>query len=277
VPLGTPAVMARTTLPTMQGPDSPRRKQAAGRVYQFLRLVAHGINKAYWHVSVEGRESVPASGPVILAPVHRSFIDFFVVSEATSRHITYMAKDNLWRWRTGGRILEWLGAFPVDRRGTDRASLARAEEVLAAGGVLVVFPEGTRRHGPVVEGLHDGAMFLAARTGAVVVPIGIGGTEEAMPKGARLPRRVRVHLVVGEPLRPPTGSPSRRPTRRALAEATELLRKELQRLFDLARGAVDEHGGRMWHGPGQARLEGGQQGGGEGGSRPCSEENLSES
>ena len=207
-------------------------------LYKAVRAVAHLICALYWRVSVDAARPVPEQGPVILAPVHRSFMDFFVVSEATKRKIFYMAKDELWHNRLLGRFLDAVGAFPVNRSGTDRAALDTARTVLERGDVLIVFPEGTRRSGPQIEGLHEGAAFLAARTGAVIVPIGIGGTEAAMPKGSKMIRPVKVHLVVGEPIDPPEAASSGRVPRSKIHATTETLRVALQRLFDEAQQAV---------------------------------------
>ena len=149
---------------------------------------------------MDGADLVPATGPVILAPVHRSFMDFFVVSEVTRRKIFYMTKEEMWKSPLLGSVLDSVGAFPVHRDGADRLALERAQDVLERGDVLILFPEGTRRAGPVVEDLHEGAAFLAARTGAAIVPIGIGGTAEAMPKGSKFVRPVKVHIVVGPPI-----------------------------------------------------------------------------
>ena len=140
---------------------------------------------------------------MIIAPVHRSFIDFFVASEVTDRKLHYMAKDSLWKNGLLARILPAVGAFPVHRESADREALRRAQQVLEAGEVLILFPEGERRSGPVVEDLHEGVAFLAARTGATVIPVGIGGSASVMPKGKRLPRPRHIHLVVGEPIAPP--------------------------------------------------------------------------
>ena len=130
-------------------------------------------------------------------------MDFFVVSEVTTRKIFYMAKEEMWKSPLLGSFLDAVGAFPVHRDGADRLALERAQDVLERGDALILFPEGTRRAGPVVEDLHEGAAFLAARTGAPIVPIGIGGTAEAMPKGSKFVRPVKVHLVVGEPIAAP--------------------------------------------------------------------------
>ena len=69
-----------------------------------------------------------------------------------------------------------------------------------------MFPEGTRRSGPVIEDLHEGAAFLAARTGSAILPVGVGGTSASMPKGRKVPRPVKVTLIVGDPIAPPERS-----------------------------------------------------------------------
>lgn len=203
----------------------------------MLRAIAHVISRSYWRVTVEGA-SVPSTGAVILAPVHRSFIDFFVVAETTKRKLYFMTKEEMWKSRLLGRFLDSVGAFPVHRQGADRLSVERSQAVLERGEVLVLFPEGTRRSGETVEDLQEGAAFLAARTGATIVPIGIGGTSDSLPKGSKLPRPVRVHLVVGEPVCPPQRSAGGRVPRREVRELTERLREELQRTYDLARSRV---------------------------------------
>lgn len=224
------------------GPSAAARHVGVGvppRVYRALRHVAHGVNRAYFRVTVEGG-SVPSTGPVIVAPVHRSNVDFLVVSEVTPRKLYYMAKDTLWRSARFGTFLESIGAFPVHRQGADRLALDRAQDVLERGDALIVFPEGTRRSGPVVEELHEGAAFLAARTGAPIVPVGIGGTAAAMPKGSKMVRPVKVHVVVGDPLAAPERSQRGRVPRHQVHAVTEALRQELQRLYDLAQQRVDE-------------------------------------
>ena len=208
-------------------------------LYRALRSLVRGIARGYWRVEVEGAEHVPAEGAVIVAPVHRSFMDFLVAAQTTRRKLFYMAKDDLWRSPRFGRFLESIGAFPVNREGTDRLAMARSQSVLERGEALVLFPEGTRRAGPVIEDLHEGAAFLAARTGAPIVPVGIGGTAEAMPKGSKFVRPVKVHVVVGPPLEPPPRSSMGRVPRHQVHELTERLRAELQRLYDEAQARAD--------------------------------------
>jgi 1-acyl-sn-glycerol-3-phosphate acyltransferase len=213
-------------------------------VYRTLRGLAHAVNRGYFRVTVEGAAVVPATGPVILAPVHRSNIDFLVASEVTRRKLFYMAKDSLWKAPRFGAFLESIGAFPVHREGADRLALDRAQDVLERGEALILFPEGTRRSGPVVEELHEGAAFLAARTGAPIVPIGIGGSAEAMPKGSKFVRPVKIHVVVGTPLAAPARSAKGRVPRTQVHALTEALREELQTLYDMAQKQVEDTAAR---------------------------------
>ena len=203
-------------------------------LYRFLRVLVRLANAVLFRTSVSPKGRVPAEGPVIIAPVHRSFIDFFVASEVTDRKLHYMAKDSLWKNGTLAKILPAVGAFPVHRESADREALRRAEQVLDAGEVLILFPEGERRTGPVVSDLHEGVAFLAARTGATVVPVGIGGSASVMPKGTRIPRPRHIHLEVGEPIPAPARTGSGRVPRSRIHLLTEQLTTALQELYDRA-------------------------------------------
>jgi len=221
--------------------DEPAVDTAFTRLYRFLRWLVHVLNRLLFRTTVEGRALVPEHGPVVIAPVHRSFIDFFLVSEVTDRKLHYMAKDSLWKNERFGRFLRSVGAFPVQRGSADRESLRRAQRVLEAGEVLVLFPEGERRSGPVVEQLHEGVAFLAARTGATVVPVGVGGSASVMPKGTRFPRPRHVHLVVGEPMEAPVAGPSGRVPRSRIHAATAALQSALQACYDRSVTVTGRH------------------------------------
>jgi 1-acyl-sn-glycerol-3-phosphate acyltransferase len=201
-------------------------------IYRFLRVLVHLLNRLYFRTTVEGAEHVPVTGAVIIAPVHRSLVDFFVASEVTSRKLHYMAKDSLWRNSLLAKILPAVGAFPVHRESADREALRKAQRVLDAGEVLILFPEGERRFGPVVENLHEGVAFLAARTGATVIPVGIGGSASVMPKGKLVPRPRHIHVVVGEPLPSPERTEGGRVARSKIHQLTEALTASIQALYD---------------------------------------------
>jgi 1-acyl-sn-glycerol-3-phosphate acyltransferase len=201
--------------------------------YRAVRLLVVTVWWIMFRPRVVGAENIPASGPVVLAPIHRSNIDFAFLVFATDRKTFFMGKDSLWKIRPVGRLISLMGAFPVKRGTADRESLKHAQEVLNEGQALVLFPEGTRQEGDVVGPLFEGAMFIASRVGAPVIPVGLGNTEKAMRKGAIFPRPVRTTVVIGTPIQAPTSDS--RVTRSELNAATEELRAGLQESYDRAR------------------------------------------
>lgn len=207
-------------------------------LYRVVRLLVVAICKALFRETIDGKENVPTDRPFVLAPVHRSFLDFALVAGVTRRRLRYMGKAELWKYKWGGRFIEALGAFPVHRGAADREALTMSIAVVEAGEPLVLFPEGTRQKGPVVQELFEGAAYVAARTGVPIVPVGIGGSERALQKGKTLPRPVKVHVIVGTPIEPPARSESGRVSRKAVHALTEQLQVEVQRLFDEAQAAA---------------------------------------
>lgn len=223
--------------PRLVPPTLPARS-----FYALARTVLYWTARLLWQVTIEGTERVPARGPFIVSPVHRSNIDTILMAAVTRRRLCYLAKDSLWRWRPLGWLFSALGGFPVRRGMADREALRRAVEVLRSGQALVVFPEGTRRSGPVVQEIFEGAAYLSLRTGAPIVPVGIGGSEGAMPRGARLPARVKIHMIVGEPLVPGgQETPPSRVPRHEIRLLTERLHHELQVVFDRAQAMSGPH------------------------------------
>jgi len=178
---------------------------------------------------------------VILAPVHRSFADFGFTAFCTKRKLFFMTKDELWKNKWLGRLLLSVGAFPVHRESADREALQRAEEVLKKGSVLVLFPEGTRREGPVIADLMEGAAFLSARTAAPIVPIGIGGSDLAMPKGSVIPKPRTIHVLVGPAIPPPARTGGGRVSRSAVHAATAALVPKLQAVYDEAKAKTGRY------------------------------------
>ncbi len=197
--------------------------------YRLFRALVLAVWTAMFRPRVEGQENIPLAGPVLIAPIHRSNIDFAFTVFMTKRKTFFMAKDSLWKVPLLRNLISTMGAFAVKRGTADRESLAFAQSVLEQGEVLVMFPEGTRQEGADVVELRDGAMFIASRTGATVVPVGIGNTQRAMPRGAKFPRPVRVRIVIGKPISAPTSQT--RVSRTQIAEATEELRRSLQDVY----------------------------------------------
>jgi 1-acyl-sn-glycerol-3-phosphate acyltransferase len=203
--------------------------------YRAIRGLCLALSRLWFRLDVRGREHLPASGPYIVAPVHRSNLDFMLVSTIRPQRMRYMGKASIWKYPTLGKFFSMLGAFPVHRGTADRESLRTCMRIIENGEPVVMFPEGTRQEGPVVHDLFDGPAFVAARTGVPIVPIGIGGSSEAMPVGAKLIKPHKVVMVIGEPIDPPPGDGTGRVKRRVVRELTERLHGDLQALYDEAR------------------------------------------
>lgn len=202
--------------------------------YTLFRGLVVLLATGYTRARIIGRHNIPATGPFLLAPIHRSNIDTPLAAAVTRRRMRFMGKDSLWKIAPVGWIISALGAFPVSRGTADREALKRCIAVLESGEPLVLFPEGTRQSGPVVQPLFDGAAYVAVKANVPIIPVGIGGSEGVMPKGSRMIFPRKCVLVVGEPIVAALDETGRVP-RSAVKDVTERLSVELQRLFDEAQ------------------------------------------
>ncbi len=206
--------------------------------YRFAWCLVVSPIRLYTRMTINGRHNLPKSGAFVLAPVHRSYVDTPIAGCVRSERMRFMGKDSMWKNRQFGWVLSALGSFPVTRGAVDREALRRAIDVLKGGDVLVLFPEGERKSGPIVQPLFDGAVYVAIKAGVPIVPVGIGGSEKVMPKKAKFIFPRKVHIEIGPPIMPPNALDGERIQRAVYREQTELLHAELQRLFDLAMTKV---------------------------------------
>jgi 1-acyl-sn-glycerol-3-phosphate acyltransferase len=212
---------------------------AARVTYVLIRALLWLAIKTWFRLEVVGREHLPAKGGFILAPGgHRSILDTPVVSLAGYRVLRYMGAESYFSVPVLGWFLRAMGGFPVERSMTDRKALRLAEWVLENGEPLAVFPEGTRQDGPMVQPLKEGAAFLSCRTGVPIVPVGLGGAERALPRGAWIPRPRKVMMVIGPPIQPPDRPEGTRVKRSQVRGLTGRLHEELQAVFDDAQVRV---------------------------------------
>lgn len=164
----------------------------SGPIYALVRAFVVPFMKIWFRLRIQGVEHIPAEGGAVIAPNHKSFWDSFFISAATHRHVRYMAKTELIEARYGWLLVR-LGAFPVRRGESDADALETARTVLRQGGLLALFPEGTRVRD--VESLGSprrGAGRLALEAGVPIVPTAITGTEALFAGPIPRPRRVQV-------------------------------------------------------------------------------------
>src|SRR5258708_23848159 len=110
--------------------------------------------------------------------------------------------------RVAGVMLAGFNDYPVKRHTADRRAIRRSLAVLAQGRVLIMMPEGTRSPDATLQRAEPGVGLIARRSGAPIVPVGVWGSENALPKGATMPRRAEVHVRYGMPVHLPEGTMS---------------------------------------------------------------------
>ncbi|HET9494540.1 MAG TPA: lysophospholipid acyltransferase family protein [Chloroflexia bacterium] len=163
--------------------------------YGIGRAVFALLFHSLWPLTIRGRENVPRNGAAIIVSNHVSMLDPFVVGYGAGRIVNFMAKEELFRTPIVGWFVRKLGAFPVDRARRDAASLRTALTVLKEDELLGMFPEGTRGTGDGLLEFRTGALRLASRTRAPIVPTAVIGTEEALPRKKFVrPARLAVHF-----------------------------------------------------------------------------------
>jgi 1-acyl-sn-glycerol-3-phosphate acyltransferase len=169
-----------------------REKGVSRPLYAVVRGIVSPTFRAYFRMRVSGAEHVPSEGAAIVAPNHKSFWDSFFVGVCTRRHLRFMGKTELFQgfW---GPVLVRLGAFPVRRGAADEDALETARTILLQGGLLALFPEGTRIRDPDQLGSpRRGAGRLAIEAGAPLVPAAITGTDHLFAGPLPKPKRVQV-------------------------------------------------------------------------------------
>lgn len=232
---------------------SPRH---TGATYAFGRAVIGAMARIIYRPRIEGRDNVPLDGLVIFASNHQSFIDSIAIPVAAPRPVHFLAKSSYFEGTgfTGAvmrAFFQSIGAIPV-RRGAGQAALdALDQQRLLLGEDLAValYPEGTRStDGRLYKG-RTGVAFLALQTGAPVVPVGLIGTDKALPKGAKLPSmRERITVRFGEPLdvsvhgAANSGKARRLATDQIMAAIHDLSEQELAGVYNEppAQGAIEK-------------------------------------
>lgn len=166
-------------------------------LYVLFRSIFVLIFKILFQVKAFGKNNLPARGGFILASNHRSYLDPIVLGVASPRKLNFMAKEELFHQPIFSRLISAVGAFPVKRSSADLSALKEAMHRVKAGGVLVVFPQGSRRFDGRSEQPHAGIGFLAVKLNVPVIPAFIRGTEQALPKGAKFIRCCRICVHFG--------------------------------------------------------------------------------
>lgn len=217
---------------------APASSVRPGPVFTIGRAVLRPLLRLRFRPRITGREHVPSTGPVLLVSNHLSGLDTILIPSFSPRKVQFLAKASLFQSRLGGWFFRQIGAIPVHREASSaaQAALDAGREVLAAGNVFAVFPEGSRsRDGRLYRG-RGGAAWMALETGAAVVPVGLVGTNRKL-RDPSTGRPERVALRFGAPI--PLDDLAGMPGGRARREATERIMTAIHALT--GQELADEH------------------------------------
>lgn len=143
--------------------------------YKFCRAVLRVLYRLLFRLSAKGKENVPATGGVVLCSNHISLLDPPAIGILLERKVSFMAKQELFKIPVLGIIIKGLGAFPVKRGGVGKETIRTAFQLLQNGGMMGIFPEGTRNTSGDVAA-KKGAAMIALKSGAAVVPVAVCGS-----------------------------------------------------------------------------------------------------
>ena len=181
--------------------------EGAGVLYKFMKLTLGSAMKVAYQPWIRGAHHIPDEGPAILASNHLAVIDSFFLPLMIDREVVFLGKSDYFRGKglkgkAVAAFMRGVGTIPVDRSGgrASEAALRTGLQRLNEGGLFGIYPEGTRSpDGRLYRG-KTGAARLALESGAPVIPVAMIGTDIAQPIGKRIPKLVRIGVVVGEPL-----------------------------------------------------------------------------
>ncbi|MEN3190687.1 MAG: lysophospholipid acyltransferase family protein [Atribacterota bacterium] len=164
--------------------------------YYIARAICWLLLKIFWRMEVKGIDNIPEKGGLILASNHVSYLDPVVLGISVKRKVYFIAKKEVFNNIFSSFILRNLNAFPVNRENIDIIAFKKAISILKEGGVLGIFPEGTRSSNGKLQELKSGVLKIAKKVGVPILPVGIIGTHKIYPQGKKLPVLFKYKIVV---------------------------------------------------------------------------------
>ncbi len=169
--------------------------------YEATHALARVIFKILFNLTIIGVENVPKTGGFIVTPNHKSALDIPIVGRALPRKMYTLAKEELFSNKLVAAYLKAMGGIPLKRNFADVGSLRAAINVLKEGKPLLMFPEGTRVNDSKLGVPKKGFIFISTKAKAPILPTGMAGTENAMPKGSKTVKATHIVIVFGKPIK----------------------------------------------------------------------------
>ncbi len=196
---------------------------------RLLRAALRLIFRLLWRMRYVGVENVPATGGVIIAANHQTYLDPFWLGGPVPLYSRFLAWDKVFDWPVAGKLMRLLGAWPLQQKG-DRRAFRRSLQWLRGGGALVIFPEGGRSFSDGrMQEFKVGAARLALVAGVPILPITIRGGHRVWPRDWRYPRLGRVEIIY-HPLHRLTPLPGE--------DTRETARRETDKLYEIIHSAL---------------------------------------
>lgn len=186
----------------MKSDSSPKLPNPLARNFHWRmgQLLASNIFALWLRMRTRGFEHLPQNGGALLLINHQSYLDPLLVGMPLRRPVSYLARDSLFRVPFVGWVLRNTYVMPINREAASTASLREAIRRLQHGFYVGIFPEGTRTVDGTVGPFKPGFLALLRRADVPVIPVGIAGAYEAMPRGTPFLWPGKVRIVFGEPL-----------------------------------------------------------------------------
>lgn len=227
------ATSGRAAEPAKRG-SRTRRAEAADRSpvglawYRFVQYFFATLFAVLWRWRATGRTNVPRHGGVLLVANHVSFLDVFIMGIPLGRPLNYVARSTLFIPGLG-LLMRSVGAFAIQREGMGASGMKETLRRLRSGGIVTLFPEGTRSADGELGPLKHGIAVLVSRAGVPVVPAGIAGTFESWPRSRLLPFPCPIRIHYGRPILPEQIAGMRS------EDVTALIRRRIEESLIIAR------------------------------------------
>ncbi len=172
-----------------------------GLIYELCVKLSRIAACNLFGLQIYGKENIIEEGPSLLVMNHQSYLDPPLAAVCCERQIHFLARKTLFNVPVVGRLIRHLNVIGIDRDGADMSALKAVIRLLKNGGSTIIFPEGTRSKDGSLGPARAGVGLVIAKSLAPVVPMRVFGAYDAFPRTAKIPRRAKITIVIGEPMR----------------------------------------------------------------------------